>query len=305
MTLLYEDDRAWLTVEHATRYVLGDTDAPLITLNAVDEFGVMWACEEPTGWDAPVIVTPMDNRQDGHGGYAGESYYEPRTLTFSGSAAAPTAAAAQAARRRLLRAITDAVEGDPMLYSHVDEDPALSLWTVPSGTPRITIFDGRWLDFAFVLVAEDPIKFGPEQTYGPVRLLLPTAAPGVALPLTTPIRLTGSNALSYDHVLVPNGGDEPAQVIYTVTGPIPQPIIQIASGEYLGLTINLAATDTMVADTDAGTVQVNGVNRYDAWLAGSTFPTIPPGGADVRLRSGTGSTDQTPGLTITTADRYR
>jgi hypothetical protein len=66
-------------------------------------------------------------------------------------------------------------------------------------------------------------------------------------------------------------------------------------------------------DTINGTSTVNGVNRYDAWAVGSTFPLIPPadpildtpGGTEVRLRSGTGGTDQAAGLTVTTAPSWK
>lgn len=305
MTLLYSDDSAYLTTEEPTRYVLGDLDAPLLTLNAADEFGVMWVCPEPDGWDAPTAETPFDRRQDGHGSYAGETTYEARTLSFTGSAEGPSYAATRAARGRLLRAWSHSVQtGEPILYTHLDEDPVVSLWVVPNGQPKLRISDGRWLDFAFVLVAEDPIKFGEDTPYGPVRLPSGATAPGLVTPLTTPLTVVGA-ATASTVVYVANTGDEDAHALYTITGPIPQPIVQVASGEFLGLRLDLAATDTAQIDTAAGTITVNGVNRYDAWLAGSTFPLIPPGGAEVRLRSGGGSTSQVPGLTITTAPRYR
>jgi hypothetical protein len=66
-------------------------------------------------------------------------------------------------------------------------------------------------------------------------------------------------------------------------------------------------------DTAAGTSTVNGVNRYDAWGAGSVFPLIPaadpilgtPGGVEVRLRSGTGGVDPNASLTVLTAPSWK
>jgi hypothetical protein len=60
VTVLAADDRAYLSVEHAGRYALGDPAAPAVIFNAVDSSGVMWFCEEPVGWDSPSVVTPMD-----------------------------------------------------------------------------------------------------------------------------------------------------------------------------------------------------------------------------------------------------
>jgi hypothetical protein len=306
VSILYADDAAHLVTDEPVRYALGEPGDPLyLVLNAADADGVMWVCEEPEGWDAPVAQTPLDRRQDGHGAYAGETTYEERVLSFTGSAEAPTPAAARAARRRLLRAWSQSVlTGAPILYTHLDEEPPLSLWVAPSGQPKLRITEGRWLDFAFVMVAEDPIKFGAEGTYGPTNLPNPAGQPGVASPLTTPITTTGGSP-GLDAVTVPNDGDEPADALYVITGPVPRPVVQVAGAEYLGLRLDLGALDTAVIDTAAGTVEVNGVNRYDAWLAGSTFPRIPPGGAEVRLRSTAGGTDPAAALTITTADRYR
>jgi hypothetical protein len=53
VTLLGVTDRAYLTVEEACRYAIGDPANPLLTLNAVDANGVLWACEEPPGGARP------------------------------------------------------------------------------------------------------------------------------------------------------------------------------------------------------------------------------------------------------------
>jgi hypothetical protein len=218
VTLIAQDDRAYLTTEHDERYALGDPTNPLLVLNAADDDGCLWAADVPDGWDFPEVDTPVDRRQDGHGGYAGEPTYNPRPLTFDGSVAAPSRDAGSAVA---------------------------------------------------VTVAQ-----------------------------------------------IPNVGDEDSHVVYTVTGPVPQPRIALGTGQYVQLTADLAALDVWVVDTAAGTSQVNGVNRYDAWGAGSVFPLIPgtrlnpdgsvtPGGTEVRLRSSSGGTDQTAGLTVTTAPSWK
>jgi len=104
---------------------------------------------------------------------------------------------------------------------------------------------------------------------------------------------------------VPNVGDVAAHAVYTVTGPVPQPVIRLGTGEFIALTADLGVLDTWTVDTAAGISAVNGVNRYDAFGAGSTFPLIPEGGTEVRLRSLSGGSDPAAGLLVTTAPHWK
>lgn len=299
-------------------YVLGPLTAPLLTLNEVDDFGCAWVCPEPDGWDAPTVTSPIDQRQDGPGGYLGESTLDPRTLTFDGAVSCPSVAAARAARKRLTTALLGNLTGLTQ-YTHLADEPAKSLFVRPAtGKPRIAFTDdGYALVFSFVLVAEYPLKVGASSTYGPVRLPSATGDPGRQYPRIYPVQYGAGVTARLDTVVVPNVGDEAADVTYTLSGPVPQPVIYLTTGEYLGLSGTLAATDVMVADTRAGTIKINGVNRPDVLLTGSTFPLIPgtrtdpatgvitPGGTEVRLRSAAGGTDPAAGLLVTTASTWK
>lgn len=320
MTLIYADDRVDLTEETPQRYVLAtEAGVPLLTFGRVDEHGVAWLAEEPGGWDAPEVDLPLDRKPDGHGAYPGEQTYEDRPLAVQGSAEAPSIAEAHRARRRLLAALTSTVrDGGYLLWTHLDDEPAKSLYVQLDGKPNVAI-DGRWIDYAFVLVASDPIKVGGWNTYGPVRLPSTASEPGrsyIAGTRTYDLGATaetrgrsypgGGNAAA-TVVHVPNLGEEPAPATFTITGPVPHPRITVeAPGgtEFVALGFDLGALDVAVIDSDLGIVEVNGVNRYDAFGAGSTFPLIPPGGAEVRLRSATGGTDQAAGLVVGTAPRW-
>jgi hypothetical protein len=323
VTLLAADDSAYLVEDEPQRYVLGDPADPLLVLNGVDEHGVMWACEEPQGWDAPAVLLPVDRKQSGHGGVPGAPSYEERVLSFSGSAEAPTPAEARRARTRLLRAILGVVRtGEELLYTHLDDEPAKSLYVLPSGDPRVQIADGRWLDYAFVLVAGDPIKRGTLQAYGPVRLPSDASEPGrtyttgataadrgrlytVGADAATRGRTyPGGGNAAQTVVTVPNDGDEDAHARFLIAGPVPSPMVVLGTGEFVALDLDLGDNDAAAIDTEYGTVEVNGVNRIDALAYRSTFPLIPPGGVEVRLRSRTGGTSQAAGLTIETAPRW-
>jgi hypothetical protein len=316
--MLYQDDRTWLYAEHDERYALGDPATPLLTLNAVDAFGCAWAADTPEGSDAPEVTLPMDARQDGHGGYSGEPTYEPRALSFTGTVAAPSRDALKAAHRRYLAAVLGAVPGFQR-YTDLNAGPARGLWVKPSGKPRWRALTDRAAEFAFVLIAEDPFWTGAATTYGPVRLPMvggeggyPMGAAGAVMPWTS----TGGTA-AQTVARVPNDGDEDAHAVYTVTGPIPRPRIQLGNGLFVALAADLGAFDVWTVDTAAGTSTVNGVDRYDAWGAGSVFPLIPGGtvdpatgeisggGTEIRLRSGTGGQDQTARLEILTASTWK
>lgn len=314
MTLLLADDRADLTSVHDERYVLGPLESPHITLNAADTHGCAWIAEVD-GWDAPTVDTPVDRRPDGHGGYVGASSFAPLVLSVSGAVSAPSRAALRAAHGRLMGALLGDLTGF-LRYTHLDEDPQRGAWTRITGQPKWRATDDRYAEFAFVLIAEDPTRTGAAVTVGPVRLMGTAAEGGLTAPFTTPLTFTGATASSVVGQL-PNGGNVDAHARYVITGPVPEPVVQLSTGEYVRLTLTLGALDTAVVDTADGTVQVNGVNRYDAWGPGSVFPLIPgrvldpatgeytPGGAEVRLRSFTGGADPAAGLTVTTAPAWR
>jgi hypothetical protein len=306
VTLLAADSRAYLTAERPVRSALCDPAAPTLTLNAVDSSGCMWVADTPDGWDAAEMTTPVDRKAYGDGGYAGDPTLEPRTLTIEGTVAAPTPEALASAYRTFLAAVQS--RSGPIRYTHLDEWPAaMGLWCNPVGRPKWRAEDTRVANFSFLLVAEDPAKTGAAVSYGPVRLPTvggeggyPMGAAGAVMPWTA-----AGGTVAVTVARVGNDGDEDSHAVYTVTGPVPRPRIQLGNGYYVALSADLAAGDSWVVDTAAGTSTVNGVNRYDAWAAGSVFPLIPPGGVEVRLRSGSGGTDQAAALTVLTAPSWR
>lgn len=323
--LVWADDAAEFLTEAPERYTLADESGTvLLALNdGADAAGVAWLAEEPEGWIAPEVDLPSDPKADGHGSFTGESTYNERVLTVAGSAEAPTLAAARQARQRLVAALTSTVrDGGSLLWTHLDDAPAKSLWVELRGAPLVRQ-DGRWIDYSFVLVAADPLKHGPAATYGPVRLITSATEPGRSYTdgstaATRGRSYTGGTTanpggaarsyaggqLSLVVAHVDNAGTEPAHAVYSITGPIARPVVQLGTGEFVALALDLGAHDTAVVDTDLGTVEVNGVNRYDAFASGSTLPLIPHGGVEVRLLSATGDTSPAAGLTITTAPRW-
>jgi hypothetical protein len=310
MPVLLTDDRSYLYVEHAVRWQLGDPADPALTLNDADAHGCAWLTGDVDGWDDPAVDLPMDRRPDGHGGFAGQPTYEPRTLSVEGSVTAPSPAALADAHRRLRNALLGGSLGRSWRWTAADEDGTPGLWVQQTGKPLWRHVTDRAADFAFTLLAEDPIKTGAPSAYGPVRLtnleLLGGYPMGAEAPWTSEAPPADPDAEPPVTVIrVDNAGDEDAHALYRITGPVPQPMVQLTNG-YVHLRLDLlTADDVAEVDTYTGSVTVNGQNRYDAWGPGSTFPLIPPGGADVRLRSLSGGADPTAKLTVVTAPAWR
>lgn len=306
---LGSDERALLTTGELNRYVLGTPDTPTaLVLNDADAYGCLWWADEPEGWDFPTINTPVDRRQGGDGGYAGTPTLDERVLTVNGTVTAPTHAALRAAKARLMQALLGRMSGLTR-YSHVDEDGAPGLWVKPAtGRPKWAYVDERAADFSFLLVAEDPYKTGAAQRIGPVFPADQQQEGGREGNVEYEgggrvYEGTSSPVVTVGHV--PNGGDAAAHALYEVLGPIPRPIITVGEDQYVAIEVNLDADDLLRVNTATGEVTVNGGNRYDAWGAGSTWPLIPAGGAEVRLRSGTGQRYPAARLFITAASTWK
>lgn len=308
MTLRHLDDRSYLTVEQDERYVLGPPSAPLLVLNDVDAFDCAWVADEPAGWAAPSVSTPVDRRQGGHGGFRGQPYFEERVLTVEGTVTAPSRTAMRAARDRLFGTVLGNL-GRDLRYTHIDEQPSRGLWVVPaSGQPQWSWVDDRCADFQFLLLAEDPLKTGDPERVGPVHpadTAQEGGREGTRQYAGGGRTYGGASTVAVTVAHVPNAGDEAAHAVYEVLGPISRPIISVGDDEYATVEINLTARDVLRIDTATGEVAVNGGGRYDAWGAGSTFPLIAAGGSEVRLRSATGQRYPDAQLYVTSAPTWK
>jgi hypothetical protein len=82
-----------------------------------------------------------------------------------------------------------------------------------------------------------------------------------------------------------NSGTYNAPFVVTITGPCTNPLLKIGS-LYLGFTVTLGATDTLVIDTAAQTATLNGTaDRTGTILTGSIWLTLAPGINTVGLQS--------------------
>lgn len=142
--------------------ILGD-----LTLNTIDEDGVVWVCTDIEGWwNHPEPVFNDLPRGLGDGSYDVRGRYSARILTLSGVFLTPDASYVQAARDKLAKA-ADLVYSGTWLIAK--EGPDKAAWVRLSGQPKITTVNSRGrTEFTIGLKAGDPIKyewFGDADSY--------------------------------------------------------------------------------------------------------------------------------------------
>jgi Phage tail protein len=304
VTVLDLGPYGYLRHDPAAAYLFGPPGAPTLALNTVDADGVQWWCDEPEGWAAPAAVTPVDGRSYGDGGYAGATTYEPRTLTFGSSepavAVAPDAATAAAAYRRLLAVVASRTG---VLFTAPDWAGPASLWLRASGQPKVRWYDGgRVFEFTAVMVAEDPLKFDATEAAAPRTAALPVPPTGILWPLHWPaVWGTGGTDTA---LVITNRGDEDAQAVYTITGPVDRPqVVNATTGLWFTINRALGDGDTVEVDTRAATVYHNGVSIFGD-LTGD-FAPLAPGTNTVRWAQLAGERNDTARLTVATASTWK
>jgi hypothetical protein len=105
---------------------------------------------------------------------------------------------------------------------------------------------------------------------------LPNPTSGVGFPAGFPLAFGASAGGSFG---LTNAGNAPSPAVFTITGPCMTPTItNTATGAYIALNITLGAGDTLVIDTKAQVVTLNGTaNRNNTVVIGTKFFKIVPG----------------------------
>jgi hypothetical protein len=129
-----------------------------LTLNTIDDDGVVWVCTDIEGW----WVHPDPEFQDlprglGDGSYDVRGRYAARQIVLKGVFLTPDASYVQAARDKLVQATDLVYRGD---YLKVNEGPMKYSFVRLSGKPEIQTMNARGrTEFSIGLRAADPIKY--------------------------------------------------------------------------------------------------------------------------------------------------
>lgn len=133
------------------------------------------------------------------------------------------------------------------------------------------------------LVATDPRIYSATQSTAMTGLS--SSSGGMSFPATFPLSFgsVGSGGL----VSVTNAGKFATDCTLTISGPVVNPIIDsVTAGVSLLLGITLGSTDTLVLNTAAKSIVLNGTaSRTSSLMYGSTWFNLPPGTTQLRYRN--------------------
>lgn len=103
--------------------------------------------------------------------------------------------------------------------------------------------------------------------------------------------------------VVVNAGNRPTPAVFTIAGPIDNPIIANDTlSKTLAFQISLSASETLVIDTINKTVLLNGVTNRRSTLIAPTWFLLAPGGNFIRFG---GSSAGAPTLTVQYRSAWR
>lgn len=253
--------------------LLGQRPVTLGTLEllATDDAGVDWVVTDLKGWDSAGIRAETTARQADHGAWASRVYLGARPITIVGSFDAPDMASRDASVEQLLAAASLA---DTLLV--VGESVPKQAIVRRSGECLVQLRGPYCAEYSLLVTAPDPRRYSTvlqSQTTG-----LPSVTGGLVLPIVLPI--TFSTTSTGGAFTLTNEGTIATRPTFTVTGPAANFVISCTQpgGEITQLTYSdsIGVGDTLVIDTDAHTVMLNGTVSRRRYLSG-TWPEILPG----------------------------
>lgn len=244
-----------------------------------------------TGWeDTPGLDRGAVARPARHGSWPGRDYAQERIITWTSIVSTPTPAAFGAAVTAL-RAATPVSDDDTdsplvvrtrwgethLVYGKLTSRVLPNDRLAGIGRGKATL---QW-------TCSDPRRYsvGEYSTAIPQ----PGGGTGLTYPLTYPLSY-GTAGESGSRVFT-NAGNAASSPVISITGPCATPsVVMIGSGLTLELDLAIAASETAVIDTDAGTVTFGGADRTST-LTSRSVPlelfVLQPGDTEIAFRAGT------------------
>ncbi|MFJ6052300.1 hypothetical protein [Streptomyces sp. NPDC092307] len=246
-----------------------------------------------TGWeDSPGLDSGSVARSDAHGAHLGRLLAQPRTITVD-QMVIRTEPGRMGAAVRSLRAATALRDDEQALVVMLDdaEPPLLSFArclrrSIPVGVGGYAV--GVVQGAALMFEASDPRRYSLIEQQTEARLPLS----GLAAPL---------------HAV--NAGDAPAHPVITVRGPLSLPsLANTGTGHVIEYDIDLGADDTLLVDTSAGAVTLNGnasaLHTATARSALENLYTLPPGPSTLLFRAAPGPVDPRASIALRWRSAY-
>ncbi|GAA3384511.1 hypothetical protein [Streptomyces racemochromogenes] len=241
-----------------------------LQLSISDDSGVDWVVTDLQGWSSPGVRAEASPRQADHGSWPAPVYLDARPITIVGSIEAQTESARDAAVEQLIAAV--ALE-DTILT--VAESIPKQVTVRRSGDVLVQLEGPYNASYSLMVTAYDPRRYSTTlqtQSTG-----LPSVTGGLTLPISMPISF--ATTITGGAFTLINDGSIGTRPVFTVQGPAVNPIIVCTHPDGTVDQLSYAATlvlgDTLVIDTAAHSVTLNGTVSRRRYLSGS-WPEIGP-----------------------------
>jgi hypothetical protein len=255
-----------------------------LRLGAVDAAGVAWFLQSLEGWDSPEVRSEFQDREADHGAWASPVYLGSRPITLSGTVEAPDRASLDTAL-------------DTLYVAAALTDTPLTVWeTTPrqavvrrSGKVLAQHVTDRTATWSVLVTAADPRRYGTTLQSGTTGL--PSTTGGLTFPVTFPVTFSATTVSGQINAV--NSGTLDTRPVLTIAGPVVAPTVSAlypdGTVRQLIYSQDLATGDSLVIDTDAHTVVLNGATSRRRFMTVSGgWPTIPAGSSvNYQFQSGT------------------
>lgn len=250
----------------ATLASIGD-----LNFTAIEDSGVLWVLEDLQGWGSPKPTLNVVQRPRSDGGWGGNSYLSPRTITLDGTVICPDPSLLEDAIDRLNAAVTLA----PTTLTVWKNGVARTATVRRQDEVLVSQTGDRAASWSIQVVAADPRKYAAPTS---ASTGLPSSSGGLTWPITFPAMWSG--VVNSGTVSIPNIGNYPAPVTIRVFGPIVGPIItHIGSGSQLvfSSSLSMAAGEFLDIDMDNRSVMAQGQASRAGYITSRGWFAADPG----------------------------
>ncbi len=242
------------------------------------------------GFGLPDLRTADAARSGAHGSYVGADWSQGRSIIMQLEAFGATSTALEALLAPLFAAAVPSSTESPLAFKLPGQ---VDRFVNARCRRRSPVIDNAYAlgfaRFAIEFYASDPRIYATTLTS--LSATLPTVSGGLAFPAAAPF-VFGSSG-SGGAIAATNSGTFETPWTATFNGPLVAPTLShTGQGKTLAFTGTLAAGETLVLDSAAKTVLLNGTASRYSWLtAASQWFTIEPGSNPLAFAgaSGTGS----------------
>ena len=247
--------------------------------------GTTYVVEDFAMWIAPEIRAGELNRAQQHGMYPGTDWLGARMVSAVVNITPSTQTAEMAAMQALTGAWQPPTGGTTVpLVWQVGDGVKYRL----NGKPRLASPSFEyWMPSECRFIATDPRIYA--NTESSATTSLSTASGGLTFAATAPFVFGTSGTGST--MTCTNSGNFSAPWVATFTGPLVAPTLtHVSSGKVLAFTGTIASGETLVVDSAAKTVLLNGTaSRYSWLLSTSRWFDLDPGSNAVNFGGASGA----------------